>query len=203
MNNNKLFYIGPELSDALRSYPGTKENEIKNMDLQKFASSTDGELITDFAAKYHIPKIVLNEEGKGFSDVSSYEYNTQNTFNRLISLTGKRVTFYVPYTGSDQLFDCKLDFFANQSIPGYIKDKKVCHDICLEANQTVEDHGVALAKEWYRQLKINIEKVNAMVEEMNNEYLKPAIIRGVHAMTLKAASTESTNNKLKESLKTF
>ena len=105
-----LLFDGGHLSDALRAQGQKMRDHIHSLNENRILNTSEEDLCNYFVEKYKVEALQIDESQIQI-DYGDARINVRD-YGRLISLTGTRVTFYIPFSGDPDLFKLQPSMFS-------------------------------------------------------------------------------------------
>lgn len=118
-----LLFYGKYLSDALRAQGQKMRDEINSLDENRILNTSEEDLCFYFVEKYKVEALQIDESQIKI-DYGDARVNLKD-YGHIVSLTGTRVTFYIPFSGDPGLFRLQPSTFSLNPPRGKVKGRKI------------------------------------------------------------------------------
>ena len=105
-----FLFDGGYLDDAIRSRGQRMRDEVNSLNENRILNTSEDDLCNYFVKKYKVEALQIDESQIQI-DYGDARINVRD-YGRLISLTGTRVTFYIPFSGDPDLFKLQPSMFS-------------------------------------------------------------------------------------------
>ncbi|MDE0368574.1 MAG: hypothetical protein OXI84_00365 [bacterium] len=178
----RQLFSDEDLRTVLSLKEKTLSNEINSLDETRILNTSPEDLCTYFVTKYKVEPLQIDEQGiqvdYGDTQVEvthRFDYAIFDT-SRPTYVTGTRISFYIPFTGDPQLFDCRPSRFYMNSLRGRVQD----NEILFVYDRTTQDvtnvnsdfeRDQSLLREYIDWSGSDIEQYNSSIREKVDSYL--------------------------------
>lgn len=171
-HDHNYLFMTYDFGDSLRAHEKKMMQQIDSVDGNRLLNTSVEDWINYFEEEYKInaPKLLEDQitidQGEAQIDVSKDPNRLIFDRDQAFYITGTRVTFFVPYEGDKNLFQCRPSTYSLNPPRGEISDS----ELILSYSRT--DHDAAAVKSEFdgtlSQIKQYLERISSGATEFNS-----------------------------------
>ena len=127
----RQLFSDKDLRTVLSRQEKALSNEINSLAEARILNTSPEDLCTYLVTKYRVEPVQIHEQGihVDYDDTQvevtrRFDYAVFDT-SRPTYVTGTRITFYVPFTGDPELFNCRPSRFYMNSLQGKVQGNEL------------------------------------------------------------------------------
>ena len=170
-----FLFDGGYLDDALRAQGQKMRDEINSLDENQILNTSEEDLCNYFFEKYKV-EVLQIDESQIQIDYGDARINVRD-YGRLVSLTGTRVTFYIPFSGDPGLFKLQPSMFSVNPPRAKVRGREIVmiyERTTTEAKQIKNEFESELTrlKNYLQCIERDITPFNSSIRETASQGIK-------------------------------
>ena len=174
-----LLFNGGSLRDALRAQGQKMRDEINSLlDENQILNTSEDDLCNYFIKKYKVEALQIDESQiQADYDDAEIDVSHRWDYGRTQSVTGTRITFYIPFSGDPGLFKLQPSTFNFNPPQAEVRDSEIVMiygRTTSEADQIESEFKSELAnlKKYLKWVEQNVTSFNSSIRETASQGIK-------------------------------
>ena len=170
-----FLFDGGYLDDAIRDRGQRMRDEINSLNENRILNTSEDDLCNYFVKKYKVEALQI-DESQIQSDYGDARINVRD-YGRLISLTGTRVSFYIPFNGDPGLFKLQPPMFSFNPPRAKVRGREIVmiyERTTTEAKQIKDkfESDLKCLKNYLQYIEQDVTPFNSSIRETASQGIK-------------------------------